>query len=194
MKEIDITDQIFKLYKSESKKNLELVKEVEVELENEIPKELQFELDQLLAKGQELNKEKSKKGNVLTFPKVIRTIGETQLLAAAGQTLSSWFSQPIIFGGAGFILDVRKIIGSDEEVDIYLAPSLGEPGAMKNTFADCLGQSIDIMVSTNAEALLSATLYVDNEGNAAAGQGRLISPKEAGSIKGRITIDIIVKE
>jgi hypothetical protein len=194
MKKIDITDQILNLHKNESMKNLELVKEVEDELENGVPTELQAVLDQLLAKGQELNKETGKKGNVLPFPKVIRTIGATQLLAAAGQTLSSWFSQPIIFGGAGFILDVRRIIGSDEEVDIYLAPSLGESGAMKNTFSDCLGQSIDIMVSTNAEALLSATLYVDNEGNAAEGQGRLISPKEANSIKGRITIDIIVKE
>ena len=194
MKKTDITGQVLKLHQNETMENLEFVKEVEEELKNGVPTELQAELDQLIAKGQELNKEKNEKGNVVPFPKVIRTIGETQLLAAAGQSLANWFSQPIIFGGAGFTVDIRKIIGSDEEVDIYLAPSRGEPGAMKNTFSDSLGKSIDIMISTNAEPLLSATLYVDNEGNAAAGQGRLISPKEAGSIKGRITIDIIVKE
>ena len=193
MKIIDITREVLKMH--EEKSMLKAIKEVKSELKDGIPEDLQKELDQLLTKCSPPAKEQT--NNVVPFtPKnsseKLYTFGETELLAAAGQTLADWFSQPMSFGGAGFILEVRKIIGSENEVDVYLKPNKDNSDEMKKSLEEYLGQSIHIVVSNNQINLLDAILYIDETGSAAEGSGTLILHSPDTAIKGNISISIIV--
>ena len=193
MKKNDITREVRQMYEEELM--LKAIKEVKNELKDGIPDDLQQELSQLLSKCAEpVTKQPD---NVVSFspknsPGKLYTFGETELLAAAGQSLADWFSQPMSFGGAGFMLDVRKIIGTENEVDIYLKPNENNVQEMKQSLGDYLGQSIRIIVSNNQNTLLDAVLYIDETGTAAEGSGTLIKQSKETAIKGNISISIVV--
>ena len=123
MKPIDITKQILAMHEDEVMNNM--LEEVKNELKGTIPSDIQTTLDACMQKLS--NEGNVTPSNVVSFkpkstPSII-SFAETELLAASGQSLGDWFSQPMNFGGAGFILDVRKVIGSDNEVDLYLNPN-----------------------------------------------------------------------
>ena len=187
----DITKQILEMHEEEEMQNL--MEEVRKEFKHGIPEQLQSELNALLAKA----KANKKSDNVIAFkPKKIHSffkpLAATELLAAAGQSLGDWFSQPMNFGGAGFILDVRRVIGTENEVDLYLTPTHPDTENMKKTLEAYIGQSIHIVISNNDVQLLDANLYIDESGNAAEGSGHLIDTDNAQNIKGKISIDIVI--
>jgi|TARA_B110000908_G_scaffold97774_1_gene115445 hypothetical protein len=193
MKKIDITREVRQMH--EEKLMLKAIKEVKNELKEGVPDDLVKELKQLLSKcGEPLTKQPD---NVVSFsPRSpqgkLYTFGETKLLAAAGKSLADWFSQPMSFGGAGFILDVRKIIGTENQVDVYLTPNTSNVEEMKKSLGGYLGQSIRIVVSNNQNTLLDAALYIDETGSAAEGSGKLIMQSKETAIKGNISISIVV--
>ena len=140
---------------------------------------------------------KKQPNNVVSFlPKKLHkelyTFGETELLAASGKSLADWFSQPINFGGAGFILDIRKVFGTENEVDIYLKPNQNNDEEMRESLGSCIGQSIQVVVSNNQITLLDAILYIDESGTAAEGSGHLIVQSNETVVKGKISISIVV--
>ena len=193
MSKVDITQEIARLH--EERLMEEAIQEVKKELAEGVPIEVQREVNKLLSQIETPTSVDS--DNVIAFaPKSARpqsyTIGETELLAAAGPTLADWFAQPISLGGAGFVLDVRRVIGSVDEVDIYLNPNNDSSEQMQKTLRDFVGKTIRLIVSNNQEQLLDAILYIDEAGNAAEGSGKLVERKGDMSIKGKISISIIV--
>jgi hypothetical protein len=193
MKKTDITREVLKMH--EESLNLKVIDDVKSELKNGIPAELQSEIDQLLSKADHLaHKQPS---NVVSFiskklQRELHTFGETELLAAAGGSLSDWFSQPMNFGGAGFIIDIRKVFGTENEVDIYLKPNKNNEEEMHKSLGSYVGQSVQVVVSNNRNILLDAVLYVDASGTAAEGSGKLIAQSNEIDIKGKISISIVV--
>jgi hypothetical protein len=191
MKQIDITANILAIHEREALK--EYVKKAQDEFKQGIPVTLQSELEFLLASAMEDSKPENH--NVLSFkPKAknVTNFAETELLAASGKSLGSWFSQPLNFGNAGFILDVRKIIGTDNEVDLYLLPNTSDSNQMEKTLSLYKGQSIKIIISNDDDEILNAELYVDESGRAAEGSGKLMDPVKG--IKGKISIAVSIIE
>jgi hypothetical protein len=179
MKPIDITEQIIKMHEEDVIQ--QMITDTQEELASDIPSDLQKELDSCLSKAKE--------NNIIAFP-----FAETELLAASGKSLADWFSQPMNFGGAGFILDVRRVLGSKNEVDLYLKPNEKDNSKMKSSLLSYLGKSLTIDVNNNGTSLLNATLYVDESGCIAEGSGYLITESDSKNIKGKISINIILDE
>jgi hypothetical protein len=195
MNKKNITQQILMIHEEETMRNL--MNEVKEELKDGVIEELQGELNLLLKmSGKD---EVSSSNNILSFnikqhtPK-LTTLAETVLLAAGGKSLGDWFSQPINFGGAGFILDVRKVIGSDNEVDIYLSPNQPDTSDMQKTLASYIDKSIHIVISNNGKQLLEANLYIDKTGSAAGGNGMLMNMGDSHDINGALSIDLVIKD
>jgi len=124
MSKVDITQNIKKIHEEDIMK--ELIEEVQDELKNGIPQNLQQELDLLLKKSNKTNL--IHKDNIVAFKprknykqQIVNSFNSVELLAAAGQNLGQWFSAPITFPEYGFILDIRKVIDSDNEVDLYIS-------------------------------------------------------------------------
>jgi len=191
----DITKQILAIHTEEALS--EIMKEAKTEVENGMADELSTELEMLLAKAKSSSEQQSLK--VVAFkprPKmtVVHSFGSTELLAAAGQSLGDWFAQPMSFGGAGFILDVRRVIGSENEVDIYLSPNKSDKGGMEKTLAAYMGKSVEVVISNNGEPLLEANLYIDEGGSAAEGSGLLIETSTSKAVKGNLSIDVVIKD
>ena len=191
----DITKQILEMHGEEAMQHL--MEEVRQEFKDGIPQELQSELDTLLAKANAPKKPISREvidSISEAVHRFLQPLASTELLAAAGQSLGDWFSQPMNFGGAGFILDVRRVIGTENEVDLYLTPTDPDSENMKKTLEAYIGQSIHIVISNNDVQLLVANLFVDESGNAAEGSGHLIDADNAQDIKGKISIDIVIND
>jgi len=191
----DITQQVLRAHEEQVMQNF--MEEVKDEFSEGVPISIKEEINTLLKLATESLPTYT--NNVVEFkpkvtPKFTSNLGVTQLLAAAGQSLGDWFSQPMNFGGAGFILDVRRVIGSDDEVDLYLTPNNLDTVQMKKTLETYIGKSIHISVSNDGVQLLDANLYIDETGNAAEGSGTLVELDDTAVIKGSISIDIIVKE
>jgi len=194
MSKIDITHNIQKVHEDEIMQGL--ANEVQEELKNGIPTELQQELDNLLKKA---NKPKIlHKNNILAFKprknytqQIINSFESVELLAAAGQNLGDWFSTPITFTEYGFILDIRKVIDSENEVDLYISPYQDNSEKMAQSLSNYTSQEINIIVSNDDAVLLEASLYVDETGTIAEGNGYLLEIDQTYSIKGKLSIDIL---
>jgi len=195
MKPIDITDQILKMHEEEVIQ--QMIIDTQEELASDIPSDLQKVLDSCLSKAKMSESQskdnvisiKPKENNIVAFP-----FAETELLAASGKSLADWFSQPMNFGGAGFLLDVRRVLGSDNEVDLYLTPNEKDNSKMKSSLLSYLGKSLAIDVINNGTSLLNATLYVDESGCNAEGSGYLNTDSDSKDIKGKISINILLDD
>ncbi len=191
MKPIDITKQILEMHEDEVMNNM--IEEVKSELKDTIPSDIQATLDACM---QKLKSEvDATSSNVVSFklkstPSNI-SFAETELLAASGKSLADWFSQPINFAGVGFILDIRRVIGTKDEIDLYLSPTDSEK--MSASFDIYKGKSLKLTITNNGNPLLTAELYIDDTGQEAEGSGQLID-LDASPVQGKISIDIEVIE
>ena len=184
MKQEDITKQIVALHEEDELNKI--MDDVNAELRNGIPISLQQEINACLNKIND--EEVTNSENVVSFkPKrkpSTNTFAETELLAASGQSLADWFSQPLSFGGAGFVLDIRKVIGSEDEVDLYLISNQADNSKMKQSLSSYLGKTLNICISNDGTNLLTAALYVDESGLEAEGSGHL-NKVDGNFVKGR---------
>jgi len=193
MKKTDITREILDIHADNML--FKAIDEVKNELKDGIPAELQLEIELLISKS--ILSEKIPSSNVVSFAskrsqRELHTFGETELLAASGQSLADWFSQPMNFVGAGFILDIRKVLGTEHDVDIYLTPNKDNAEVMQNSLGSYLGKSVHIVVVNNTNELLDAVLYIDEEGSAAEGSGKLTEQPKSVDVKGNISISIVI--
>ena len=191
MKQEDITKQIIALHEEDILN--QIMSDVNSELKKGIPALLQKEVNTFLNK---INNEKlTKSENVVSFkPKSklsTNIFAETELLAASSLSLADWFSQPLSFGGAGFILDIRQVFGTENEVDLYLLPI--DSDKMSASFESYKGKLLQLTIKNNDKPLLIAELYVDDTGQEVEGSGHLIQQGQT-SVHGKITIDIEVKQ
>ncbi len=122
------------------------------------------------------------------------TLGETQLLAAAGNDLGSWFAHPIIFSKYGFTLDVRKNLESKLGVDVNLHPIEGRNIELNAIFSPWFGQEITIVIEVDGFTLVESELYIDEDSLQAQGSGVLSSDLENTPKKGELTIRILNKK
>ena len=193
MKYIDITKQILDLHEEDVFK--QMINDVEKELEEGVSESLQSEIDLCIRRIN--NEQIAISENVVSFkPKGNNTkslpFAETELLAASGKSLADWFSQPINFSGVGFILDIRRVLGTENEIDLYLLPT--ETEKPRSSLDVYKGKSLLLTIKNNNKTLLTAELYIDDTGKEAEGNGQLIDLDTTASVKGKITIDIEVKE
>jgi hypothetical protein len=194
MKKIEITSSILKIH--EEKIMHALVKEVAEELRDGVSENLQIELNDLLARA---NPEHAhSKDNVLSFhhkssyqQSVTRRFDSVELLAAAGLVTETWFSTSISFGEEGFSLDIRRVIDTECEVDLYFSSTLSSPDTMAKSLSDYKNKDISILISNNGVQLLEATIYVDGSGTAAEGSGRLLNLDMYHNVKGKLSLDVI---
>lgn len=167
--EINITQAVKKLYEEEQMRML--VEEVLDDTKNGASHSLLAEVKALMSKAQ-----KKPADNVIPFPvnRVHRhKIGQIQLLAAAGQNLGSWYQQPLLFASAGFSVDVRKVIGSANEVDVYLQ-AINKPTDIVESFFNMFsGKSVTLTFTLNGQILLEANIYVDGQDQRAEGSGHV---------------------
>jgi len=193
MKSIDITKQILKVHEEDVIQ--QMITDTQEELASDIPSDLQKELDLCLSKvkitdsqstGNVITSEPTEKTNIVAFP-----FAETELLAASGTSLADWFSQPINFAGGGFILDIRRVFGTKDEIDLYLLPTDSEK--MSASFDAYKGKSLKLIITNNGKPLLTAELYIDDTGQEAEGSGQLVD-LDAAPVQGKISIDIEVIE
>ena len=165
VKNIDITEEVLQLHDLHEAE--QIAREVQEELQAGIPKTLQRELDSLLLK---VNGTQS---NIVQFPTSIVASNEpmltTQLKAASGQNLGNWFDQPILFGNIQ--LDVRKIIGSDNEVDVSIVSN--SESSEDTPLKLYSGKTLSIRIAVGEIELLLATIYVSESGDSADGEGLL---------------------
>ncbi|CCK76666.1 hypothetical protein OLEAN_C24900 [Oleispira antarctica RB-8] len=190
----DITKEILAIHAEETLSKI--MADVRSEMDNGMPEGLSSELDMLLKRAKGASEQTP--SNIVAFKprsqtKIVDSFGSTELLAAAGQSLGDWFSQPMSFGGAGFILDVRRVIGSENEVDIYLSPNNSDKGIMEKTLSAYMGKSVEVVISNNGEPLLEANLYIDEAGGAAEGSGVLVEANKSKAVKGNLSIDVVIK-
>lgn len=190
MSRVDITKAVVAMHEDETLKKL--IEETNLELSKGVPTAINEEVSALLVKA------KAKKSNVVRFnsknepANQAHFAAETELLAAAGQSLGEWFSQPINFAGIGLILDIRRILNTENEVDLYLTPS--DPKAMSDALSDFKGKCVELSITNGEKSILAAELYIDESGEAAEGSGVLVNVESATSVKGKISIDIQVQE
>jgi hypothetical protein len=188
MKKLDITRQILVLREEDELKKL--MAEVDNELEENMSSLLE-EVDFCLNK-----RAKDEQSNVVFFtPKhnpVTNLFAQTELLAASGLSLADWFSQPINFSGVGFVLDIRRVIGTEDEIDLYLSAIDGEK--MSSSLDAYKGKSVNLTITNNGKNLLLAELYVDDSGQEAEGSGVLNKLDKESIVKGELSIGIEVVE
>ncbi|MDT8451558.1 MAG: hypothetical protein RQ936_02290 [Gammaproteobacteria bacterium] len=197
MKKHDITSDIIRLHEEDIMQELE--KEVKIELSKEIPNELQNELNNLLARVK--TPKKPTKADVVVLEtlknqnsKNVENFESVELLAAAGQSLGEWFSTPIGFSNEGFVVEIWKVIGMKDEIDIYLSPIQNKIEKVKRGLINYAGHNIDIIISNKGITILMASLYVDEKGASAEGSGRLLNMNEYQNIKGKLNMSIITKK
>jgi len=118
-------------------------------------------------------------------------LGETQLLAAAGNDLGSWFAHPIIFSKQGFTLDVRKNLDSKLGVDVNLYPIEGRDIELNATLSPWLGQEVTIVIEVDGFILVESELYIDEVSLQAQGSGVLSSDLEQAPKTGELTIRML---
>lgn len=167
--EINITQVVKKRYEEDQIRTL--VNEVLDETKDGASDALLTEVKALMSRAN-----KKPQNNIIAFPvdRINRhKIGQIQLLAAAGQNLGSWYQQPLLFASAGFSVDVRKVVGSDNDVDVYLQ-ALNETNEIVDSFFNIFsGKSVKLSFILNGQILLEANIYVDGQDHRAEGTGQV---------------------
>lgn len=135
----------------------------------------------------------SKNNNVISFPTKITAFASTTLMAAAGKSVGNWFDHPILFPSEGFMVDIRKIQGTDSEADIYIQPINQDTESIEKVLSPFKLKTLNIQFSINGKLIFEAEVFVDDSGQKAEGSGQLfdISTKDA---QGKLSIDIQVDE
>jgi hypothetical protein len=114
-----------------------------------------------------------------------------QLLAAAGLESHDWYSTPIRFFEYGFNLEIRKILGYENEVEITLVEDDASEGTMAASLSAFKDKSVNIVIQSNQIDLLEGEIYIDSEGKAASGQGRLVNHDKELVVKNSLTLSIL---
>jgi hypothetical protein len=190
----DITKYVLSIHRQESLN--QLLQDTVDELAHGVPASLIKELNDLKKK---IDIEDSQASNVvhMTFAppqSVLTLLGETQLLAAAGQQLDDWFKHPIFFAESGITLDIRPVLGTDKEIDLYLYPVDGQVNKKIMPLLAYAGKSLHIALAINHNTVLEANLYVDEEGIEAEGCGKLLDNVDSSDNAGKVTLNIITEE
>lgn len=179
----NITQLIRQIHEEEV--NKQLVEDVLKESEKGFSEEIMSEVQSLL--------KKARQNNVIPFPSRKIRLAQTELTAAGGQELGTWFEHPIIFESVGMVVDVRKVFGSDDKVNVYVHPNGDDSSIIEKSLLPFKDKTLQVRLSIDGIELLQAEIYVDETGHNAEGSGHIQSVEES-SVHGDIDLDIIVEE
>ena len=116
-------------------------------------------------------------------------IANVELLSTSKDTMMSWYSHLINFESAGFLLDIRRVIGTDSDVDLYFIPNGSSRAGMALLLEKYSGMELILEVRNNERLILEALIYVDKSAVAAEGNGRLVQINQ-NDMSGNISINI----
>jgi len=185
MKTTDLTKAIKAL--REKQLAQEIWDEVNSEIERDGLDSLMQEVEHLLAKAD------STKNNIVNFPSRFTDFASTTLMAAAGTSLGNWFDHPIVFPSVGFMVDIRKVQGTESEADIYIQPISQDTETIEKVLTPFKRKNLNIQFTINGKLVLEAEVYVDESGHEAEGSGHLFDINTADA-QGKLSIDIKVDE
>jgi hypothetical protein len=186
MQQQNITSAVKHIYLQEQAENAAMWQEVLQESSNGLS-------DDVLNRVRALTRQE-KENKIIPFPTHrVKKLAEVKLLAAAGQNLGEWFSQPLLFTSAGFMIDVRRIKGKSHDVDVYFKAIDGKNGLMESLFDVFKDKSIKVTFSVNGVNLLSADVYVDNTAHQAEGSG-VVFDNDVDLSSGNLEINVDVDE
>lgn len=184
MSKENITQLIKQIHEEEV--NQRLVEDVLKESEKGFSEEIMSEVQSLL--------KKANASNVIAFPKRTVQLGQTELMAASKKdNLGEWFAQRIVFKSSGMEIDVRKVIGTDNEVDVYIQSNSDDYQLIEKSLLPFKDKTLQVRFSVNGKELLHADIYVDESGHSAEGSGHLQQINES-DIHGKLDVEIIVEE
>ncbi|MEA3587647.1 hypothetical protein J6I75_04720 [Pseudidiomarina sp. 1APP75-27a] len=106
-------------------------------------------------------------------------LGTTYLMAAAGQHLSDWFSQPIIFEALGMYVDIRKIINSASQVEVFAQAIDGKSETMSAVFAPYANSELTFELRLNGHSVLRAEIFVNQDATRIEGEGELLDTESS---------------
>jgi hypothetical protein len=147
----------------------------------------------LKAKGKTIDDVIMPKSKLVQFPFRTIRLASTPRIAAAGQDLGSWLARPLVFAASGMEIDIRKILGSEDKVNVYVHPTGNDFSEIEKTLMPFKEKTLQVRLSIDGKELLKANIYVDETGHNAEGTGHLKSIDES-EVHGNIDLDIIVEE
>lgn len=183
MTEENFTKLIHKIHEDETNKRL--VEEVLNETKHGVDQKLLDKVRSLIQQAE------ITENNIISFPKKIICLAQTELMAAAGQNLGDWFAQPLVFAASGMVVDIRKVLGSDNEVDVYIHPNSNDTRQIEDGFFPFKDKNLQVRLTIDGKEILKADIYVDESGKAAEGTGHLLS-LDSKDVQGKIDFEIIV--
>ena len=96
----------------------------------------------------------------------------------------------LFFESAGFFLDIRRIIGSDSDVDLYFRSNGSSVGEMSLLLDKYANRELILEIKNNERLILEALIYVDELAMAAEGNGKLVPVNQDNDISGNVSINI----
>ena len=167
MSEEKLTQLIRRIH--DEKVYMEFAKQVLEETKLGVANSLQQKVTNLVMEVESLQSKK-----VLQFPNMNSfSLGKTTLLAAAGEKLGTWFEHPLVFPSSGMVVDIRRIVGSENEVDIYIQSNSEDESVIQQSLRPFKDTSINIRMTLADEIMLDAEIYIDDSACFAEGHGRL---------------------
>lgn len=114
-----------------------------------------------------------KEANRLIDDRFRVSLGTTHLMAAAGESLTNWFSQPIVFDALGMYVDIRKVVNSGNKVEVFAEAIEGKREIMHSVFAPYANTELTFELKLNGESVLKAELFVTQDATFIEGNGEL---------------------
>lgn len=120
------------------------------------------------------------------------SLGKTTLLAAAGENVGNWFEHPLVFPSSGMVVDIRRIVGSEDEVDLYIQSNSDDESVIQQSLSPFKSKSLSIRLTLSGEIMLDANIYIDESACFAEGQGKLVNI-EKNDLSGDIDFEVILE-
>jgi hypothetical protein len=117
-------------------------------------------------------------------------IANVELLSTSNNTKVNWYSHPINFESAGFSLDIRRVIGSVSDVDLYFQSNTKIVSGVSPLPEQYANTELILEIKDNEKLILEALIYVDELAVAAEGTGKLIQTNQDNDMRGNISINI----
>ena len=167
--------------------HVNFVNEAIEETKSGVPLTVSKQLSELIKKAE------SSTANVVAFPeqKSIQ-LGTTNLLAAAGKSLGKWYENPLTFSSSGIVVDIRRILGTDDEVEItFQAQEQRQPSLIMDSLQAFKAKDVAIRISINEKVILNASIYIDENADYAEGRGVIIDNGKQ-SLQGELRLEILL--
>lgn len=171
----------------EEKVYMDFAKQVEEVTKASVSNSLVQKVSNLIKTAESIENKK-----IIQFPtKKPFFLGRTTLLAAAGERLGTWFEHPLVFHSSGMVVDIRRIVGSEDEVDLYIKSNSQDESVIQQSLSSFKNKSLTVRMTLAGKIILDARIYIDDSACFAEGHGRLINIEKT-DLSGDIDFEVIL--